>query len=198
MEEPSLKDALDNTSYDIVMPLGSEIESASGQSSIVSDDLMLTPLTVVTSEGDNVSDINRAKIGMLQSQAGIADTVKSLYPDIEVILYKDMSKCVEALRKDEVDALLQNSYVWSYVLQKPSYIDLRVHPTTMLSIDFRVGALDTPKNQALIEKLNEGIAMISDAQRQAVILDYTSRNCTNMMYRTTFTPIDMSLSCVQL
>ncbi len=175
MEESSLKDALDNTSYDIVMPIGSEIESASGQSSIVSDDLMLTPLTVVTSEGDNVSDINRAKIGMLQSQAGIADTVKSLYPDIEVILYKDMSKCVEALRKDEVDALLHNSYVWSYVLQKPSYIDLHVQPTTMLSIGFRVGALDTPKNQALIEKLNEGIAMISDTQRQAVILDYTSR-----------------------
>ncbi|QFJ54287.1 EAL domain-containing protein [Pseudobutyrivibrio xylanivorans] len=175
IDEPSLKAALDNTSYDLVMPFGSAIESASGQSSIVSDNLILTPFTVVISEGDTLTDFNSSKMGMVKSLAGVSDTVKTLYPNMEVILYESMSDCVEALRNDEVDALLQNSYVWSYVLQKPSYTDLHVQPTTMFSMDFRVGTLDTPEGQVLIDKLNQGISMITDTQRQAVILDYTSR-----------------------
>ena len=46
--EKSLKEALDNPSYDVVTPFGSAIESASGKPSIVSENIMLTPFTLVT------------------------------------------------------------------------------------------------------------------------------------------------------
>ena len=42
-------------------------------------------------------------------------------------------------------------------------------------MDFRAGTLDTPEGRAVIERLNQGIAALNDNQRQAIILDYTSR-----------------------
>ncbi len=173
--EETLKEALDNPEYDLVMPFGSAVESASGRPSIVSDNLMQTPFTLVTLGDRDLPPLNDLHVGMLKSLGAGAETVRELYPGMEISLYDTMSDCVNALRSGEVDALLHNSYVWSYVLQKPSYNDLIVQPSAMFSMDFRAGTLDTPEGREIIERLNEGIADLSDTQRQAVILDHTSR-----------------------
>lgn len=175
IEEATLKEALDNEAYDLVMPFGSAVSSASGQPSIVSENLIMTPFTLVTAGDQNLPPINELKVGMLSSLGAGAETVKQLYPGIEIILYDTMPACVKALRAGEVDALLHNSYVWSYVLQKPSYTDLTVLPSAMFSMDFRAGTLDTPEGQKIIARLNEGIAELADTRKQAIILDYTSR-----------------------
>ena len=62
-----------------------------------------------------------------------------------------------------------------YILQKPSYSDLKVQPSAMFSMDFRAGALDTLRGQEIIDRLNDGIAELTDTRRQAITLDYTSR-----------------------
>ena len=175
VKEATLKDALDNPEYDLLMPFGSAIASTSGKPSIVSNNLIQTPFTLVTVGNKNLPTLNDLKVGMLSSLAAGAETVKQLYPGIEINLYDTMADCVRALRKGEVDALLHNSYVWSYVLQKPSYIDLVVQPSAMFSMDFRAGTLDTPEGRATIKRLNKGIAALSETRQQAVILDYTSR-----------------------
>ncbi len=175
IDEPSLKEALDNPEYDVVLPFGSAVTSAAGKDTVVSDNLFQTPFTLVTEEDKIVPSLNELRIGMLKSLAGGAETVRQLYPDVKISFYETMDECVKALRDDEVDALLHNSYVWSYVLQKPSYSDLAVQPAAMFSMDFRAGTIDTPEGQAIIERLNEGISKIPDTRRQAVILDYTSR-----------------------
>ena len=46
--EPTLKEALDNPEYDVVMPFGSAIFSAAGNATAVSDNLFQTPFTLVT------------------------------------------------------------------------------------------------------------------------------------------------------
>ena len=119
-----------------------------------------------------MSDIS---VGMLQSLGGAADTVRQLFPGIEITMYETMDECVKALREGKVDALLHNSYVWSYVLQKPSYSDLVVQPSAMFSMDFRAGTKDTPEGHLIIERLNGGIAALTDTRRQAIVLDHTSR-----------------------
>ena len=47
IEEETLKDALDNEAYDILMPFGSAITSTSGKLSIVTDNLLQTPHFVI-------------------------------------------------------------------------------------------------------------------------------------------------------
>ena len=173
--EETLKEALDHPEYDVIMPFGSDIPSASGKPSIVSDNLMQTPFTLVTEGSRILPPLNHLHVGMLASQAGVAETVRESYPGVEISLYETMPDCVKALRSGGVDALLYNSYVWNYVLQKPSYGDLVVQPSAMFSMDFRAGTLNTPEGQAVIERLNQGIAALTDHQRQAIILDYTSR-----------------------
>ena len=176
IKESSLKEALDNPDYDIILPFGSAIKSLKGNSSVVSDNLFKTPFTLVTTIGDDMPKLDEIHVGMLSSLAGAVDTVKQMYPNMEITLYDKMDDCVKALRNDKVDALLHNSYVWSYVLQKPSYQDLKVHPDAMFSMDFKAGTLDTPRGREIIDALNEGISKITDTQRQAITLDYTSRS----------------------
>ncbi|MBQ3296067.1 MAG: EAL domain-containing protein [Erysipelotrichaceae bacterium] len=175
IQEKSLKDALDNPEYDLLMPFGSAVDSSSGKASIVSDNLMQTPFTLVTKGNSILPSLNSLHVGMLSSLAAGAETVKNIYPGMEISFYENMADCVKALRNGEVDALLHNSYVWSYILQKPAYKDLSVQPAAMFSMDFRVGTLDDPKGQELIAKLNNGIGEIDDTKRQAIILDHTSR-----------------------
>ena len=173
--EETLKAALDNPAYDVVMPFGSAIPSNTGHPSVVSENLLQTPFTLVTEGKRKLPALNELRVGMLKSLGGAAETVRELYPGIEITMYETMADCVTALRGGKVDALLHNSYVWSYVLQKPSYSDLMVQPSAMFSMDFRAGAPDTPEGRAVIERLNTGIEALTDTRRQAVILDYTSR-----------------------
>ncbi len=175
IKEDTIKNALDNNEYDIVMPFGSAISSADGKATVVTENLFRTPFTLVTEDKHSLSQLNDLRVGMLRSNAGVAETVGNMYPGISISMYETMQECVQALRDDDVDALLHNSYVWSYVLQKPSYSDLKIQPSTMFSMDFRAGTLDTPAGRAIIERLNCGINTITDTRRQAIILDYTSR-----------------------
>ena len=175
IEEETLKDALDNEEYDLLMPFGSAITSASGKLSIVTENLIQTPFTLVTEGTHRPEELNSLRVGMLSSLGGAKETVTQLFPGIEVTLYDTMDECVKALRAGKVDALLHNSYVWSYVLQKPAYSDLAVQPSAMFSMDFRAGTLDTPKGRETVARINEGITTLTDTQRQAIILDYTSR-----------------------
>ena len=180
--EKSLKDALDNNAYDVVLPFGSAVSSSSGKASIVSDNLFRTPFTLVTVNERKLPPLNDLQVGMLRSLAGGAETVGQLYPGVTITFYDNMDDSVKALRHNDVDALLHNSYVWSYVLQKPLYSDLSVKPSAMFSMDFRVGTLDTAEGHEIIARLNEGIISMTDPQRQAIILDYTSRH----LYQNTF------------
>ena len=175
IRERTLKEALDNSEYDVLMPFGSAITSTAGQATAVSDNLIQTPFTLVTEGTHPLPPLKDLRVGMLLSLSGAADTVRQLFPGMEITLYEDMAECVNALRAGKVDALLHNSYVWSYVLQKPAYEDLNVQPSTMFSMDFRAGAADTPEGRAVIERLNGGIDALTDTQKQAVILDHTSR-----------------------
>lgn len=175
ISEPSLKEALDSDKYDVLMPFGSAIDSASGKATIVSENLIQTPFTLVTEGKRELPPFGSLKVGMLQSQKGIAESINNIYPGMVIVTFETTDDCVKALRANEVDALLHNSFVWSYVLQKPAYSDLIVQPSTMFTMDFRVGTTNTPEGAAIISRLNTGIAQISDTRRQAVTLDYTSR-----------------------
>ena len=176
VREANLKEALDNTDYDVVMPFGSAVTSASGQPTVVSDNLMQTPFTFVTIGNRELPPLDELRVGMVGSLGGGIETLGQLYPGMEISTYDTMGDCVKALRDGKVDALLHNSYVWSYVLQKPSYSDLVVQPSTVFSMDFRAGTTDTPEGRATIERLNDGIAKLDDTKRQAYVLDYTSRS----------------------
>ena len=145
LSEPTIKDALDSDAYDVVMPLGSTIKSAAGKPTVISDNLIQTPFTLVTTDRrSSMPELGSLRVGMLSSQAGVGETIKQMYPGIEITFFDTVDEGVRAMRAGGVDALLNNSYVWSYTLQKPSYSNLVVVPQNMLSMDFKAGAVDTP------------------------------------------------------
>ena len=120
VEENTLKDALDNKAYDVVMPFGSAVAGASGHPTIVSDNLIEIPFALVTKGRHEMPTMNRLRIGMVGSLGGVAETIRQLYPGIQITLYSTMSESVDALRAGKVDALLHNYYVW----MKGSFVHL--------------------------------------------------------------------------
>ncbi|WP_051545489.1 EAL domain-containing protein [Butyrivibrio sp. MC2021] len=175
LKESNLKDALDNPEYDLIMPFGSAVESSAGHYSIVTANLTQTPFVLVTKNNHVLPPMNSLHIGMIKSLGGAAETIETLYPGMDIYMFDTMDDCVEALRAGEVDALLHNSYVWSYVLQKPSYSDLSIEAAAMFSMDFRAGTLDSVEARKLVRRLNEGIDSIPETKKQAIVLDYTNR-----------------------
>lgn len=175
IEESDLKAALDNPDYDVLMPFGSAVVSFAGNKSIVSDNLIQTQFILVTTKRGDIPPMNELRVGMLRSLKAGAETVYELYPGLKIEFYDTMEECVRKLREGKVDALLHNTYVWSYVLQKPAYSDLIVQPMAMFSMDFRVGTLASDDGREIIERLNTGIAALSDTQKQAIVLKYASR-----------------------
>ncbi len=175
VQEDSLKSALDNSEYDVVLPFGSAITSTNNKQSIVTESLLEMPFILVTLKDKTLPPLTELKVGMISSLQGGIDTISFLYPDVKITTYDSMKECIEALRGNKVDALLHNSYVWSYILQKPFYSNLVVQPTSMFTMSFRAGTLDTEDGQEVIARLNNGIKTLSNAQRQAIVLDYTTR-----------------------
>lgn len=176
LSEANYKDALDNPEYDILMPLGSAITSTNGKQSIITNTIVDTPFTFVTLKSNNISDIENMKVGLLSSMRGVGDTIQELYPDMQITFYENMDIAIKALRKGEIEALLQNTYVWTYYLQKPSYSDLELHTTAIAAIGLQAGTVDTEEGRKIINTLNTGIDKISNFKKQAIILDYTSRS----------------------
>lgn len=176
IEEENLKDALDSPAYDVLLPFGSALPSTAGVPSLVTENLMQTPFTLVMLDTDrSISDLASLRVGMLRSQGAVAETVKAMYPGIDICLCENMEESVETLRAGRVDALLQSAYIWSYVLQKPAYSDLRMNPSSVITMDFRAGTPEGPQGEAIVARLNRGIAALPEARRTAILLDFTTR-----------------------
>ncbi|MCR5099711.1 MAG: EAL domain-containing protein [Lachnospiraceae bacterium] len=175
IKEKNLKDALDNPEYDVILPFGNKIDSTKGNAIVISDDLMLTPFILVSTDDEPLPSLNNLTVGMVSSQTGSAEAIGRMYPGVRIELFDTTDECVRELRKGQVDALLNNSYVWSYILQKPAYSNLVIHPESMFTMGFRAGALDNARGQSIIDRLNAGIAKMPETQRQSVTLAYTSR-----------------------
>lgn len=177
IEEETLQDALDNDAYDLIMPADSAVTSSAGQPCVVSENLIQMPFTLVStgSRGRGMPPLDQLKVAMLRSLSDVSETVRQLFPDIEITLYDTMDECAKALNAGEVDALLHSCYEWSYFLQKPAYARLTIQPYPMFNLDFRAAAPDTPDGRAIIERLNGGIANTPETLKQSVLLDYTTR-----------------------
>ena len=103
IKEATIKDALDNEAYDVVMPFGSAVKSTNGTSTVVTENLFETPFTLVTNGNVNLPELNDLHVGMLKSLAGAGDTIKQIYPGIEITLYDSMDNSVNALRSNKVE-----------------------------------------------------------------------------------------------
>ncbi len=171
-----LKSALDNTDYDVVMPFGSVIASKSGKTAVFTDSLFDSPFVFAVIKGKTLDIQDSLKVGMTSSMKGVAESVQSIYPNYTFTLYDDWNQAINGLRRGEVDGLLQSAYIWSYILQKPSYSDIETLPVSASSMPFYAGSLSNMEHIQIIKKLNAGLAQISATQKQSIILEYTTQD----------------------
>jgi len=181
-KDETLKDALDDRRFDIVIPFGSAIPSTSGQSSILTDSLFESPFVLAVVRGKALDISSSLHIGMISSMAGVGESIQNLYPDYQITFYEKWDDAFSALRSGKEDGLMNSAYLWTYLLQKPDRSDITMMPSASISMPHYAGALNTADNGKMISDLNAGLKKVSESQRQSIILGYTSKR----LYRNTF------------
>jgi len=175
VNEESLKDALDDNNYDVVLPFATTMNSTAGKTAIFTSSLIDSPFTFAIVKGKTLDTNGSIQVGMLKSMASLVESFQSVYPNYEIVYFDTWDQAFAAMRMDIIDCCLQSAYVWSYVLQKPDRSDIETLPAAAISMPYYVGAVTSDANKTLFASLNAGINAITPTQRQSIILNYTSK-----------------------
>jgi len=175
LNEESLKDALDDSSYDLVLPFASTMESTAGETCIFTNSLIDSPFTFAIVKGKTLDTKGSIQVGMLNSMSSLGESFHHVYPNYEIVYFDTWDQAFAAMRMDVIDCCLQSAYVWSYVLQKPDRSDIETLPAAAISMPYYVGAISSESHKTMLASLNAGINTITPTQRQSIVLNYTSK-----------------------
>lgn len=115
----------------------------------------------------------------------LVSAIHDKYPNMEVVVYKNLRECFEAVRRGEADALLENQYVVSTYLAKPLYSNMSTIPMEGLLdemcispvINRQAGIQDGRLSDGrLISVLNKSIQRISRDDVVKIVIQRTSED----------------------
>lgn len=140
---------------------------------------------MVSTEGFGYKLDNKYKIALPEDAQDLSKVINVMYPNLEIVYYKNNSACFEALYRREINLLLQNQYVVEGILSKPSYSDFVVVPTEGIEEELCFSAVvsaDGTKGMKeeecmrLIAILNKAISQVEDQTLDNIIVRETLQN----------------------
>lgn len=125
------------------------------------------------------------KLGIIQGSQTLRKVLKQHYPNLEVVEYKTLEECFQALYMGEIDMLMQNQYIVEAVIAKPIYSTFAVVPVEGLADELCFSTvLSTKDKEAMSEEestiligiLNKAISQMSDLELDDIVLRETMEN----------------------
>ena len=177
-ETSSIPNELNNPEWNLVLPVNGPIAADKGVEYWVSEQLLATPIAVASTHSSltaaTEAPTKPMRLGTLNSLHSIARQTKEQFPTVSIALYETWDSAVLALRKGEVDGLLNNAYVMSILLQKPAYNDISIISSYSYTSPYCFAARKDANDSRLYDILNKGIHHISNATRQGIVIKYTA------------------------
>lgn len=138
---------------------------------------------LVTNPGTTFSNNDEFSIAYPIGSFSLKQILLTKYPNATTIEYDTTAECLEALKSNKVDSVLQNRYVVERFLSKPRYSKLAI--TDLMLDDYQALALvlyndnnDTPNlktnNTPLLSILNKAILGLSNNEINSIIISETS------------------------
>lgn len=136
---------------------------------IMSNPVITSPLSYFKSKDQLGEGIKKDYIfAITKEMTYFENMLKKSNPDFGVKYYDTPEECFEALIANEADIGVQNSYIASYLFQKPRYATMLVEcPGQECLNDFCLVA--SGREQILIQIINKAINYISEEEKTAII-----------------------------
>lgn len=166
--------ALQNTSYDIVFPSTDASHYKGALALYISAPLLDTSVIIATSNIDQLVGKSSLRLGIAQDIKGLGSLLLEKYPQHTVTLYSDQDAALRALRSGEIDAIINNVYVWSYLMQNPDYRDLTISPSVASSINQCIAGDRSRTDALLFDILDKSIRQIRTEDMDSIIVKYSN------------------------
>lgn len=139
----------------------------------LSDPFIESTMAIVMRNGEAFESGKKYTIALKTSFQALQEYIRETYPQFETIFYTTDEECLKALQHGEIDMMLQNIYVTSYLLQKPQYSDLQILPTTFMT-EKNCIATQSETDSRLISIINKCISSMSEDRVNEIILSNTT------------------------
>jgi len=167
-------EALASGKYDIVMPVPNSMTSNANGPLWISTPFIQANAAIVTIPGKEIKDITRIKIGITKGISGMLAQYRKAYPEMKLTEYDSWPDAIKGLRRGEVEGLLNNSFNWSVILQKPSYSDLKVIPSSTNPIYICAAGFRNSGNRMLFRIIDKAINNLSDDEKFNIVTLFTT------------------------
>jgi signal transduction histidine kinase/ActR/RegA family two-component response regulator len=167
-------EALADSKYDIIMPVPGSMTSNANGPLWVSPPLIQANGAIVTLPGRGIKDITRMKIGITKGVAGMLAQYRRSYPEMKMTEYDSWAEAIKGLRRGEVEGLLNNSFNWSVILQKPAYSDLKVIPSSTNPILICAAGFKNGSNKMLFRIIDKAVNNLSEDEKFNIVTLFTT------------------------
>ncbi|MEG1641911.1 MAG: transporter substrate-binding domain-containing protein [Synergistaceae bacterium] len=164
--------ALKMKQFDLVAGVIYSPEFLKDKEIVLSLPYLSTNFAIVNKKG-KVIDINsNIKFATSKSYQFMQQYIKRNYPDSQIVLCKTTEDTIKKIQQEEADALIQNSHVINYYMQRPVYSDLQVTPFPFITAGSTIVARSTTDSR-LISILNKTIKSLNKKDIESIILTHT-------------------------
>lgn len=145
-----------------------------GSKEIMTSDVMLSTdiVAVVDSENKNI-DIykDKVKVAVLGEYINLKNYLEAHYPNLELVEYNTNLECMEALRKQEVEAFIQNSMIITNLLYSPKYGELEILPVGIMQVESVAIADKSQKSKLLLDIIDKAYYTMGDSEVQSIAVN---------------------------
>lgn len=169
------EEAFDQGTYELIAPTVDKDHYTGSQDSYISNRLMEGSATTAALTRALDTPKKSYTIGVAKEIAGLKAYVEEKYPQYKVVLYDNQEQVLQALKDNEIDTLINSTYVWTYLFQSPMYKDIAVIPSISVTFQYCIAGRKSGTDATLFDIINKGIASISSSETDSIILQYTGK-----------------------
>lgn len=160
--------ALKNGEFDLVAGITYTDSFLADSELSISEPFLTDNLVLVTKKGYRYDSADNVTIGINRSYQAMQEYIAEKYPNFKIVLYDTVEDVLKALQKGEADAMIQNGYMMTYLLQNPRYTDIQILSADFLEEQTAIAALSS-SDPRLISIINKTIAVIGEDQIDDIV-----------------------------
>lgn len=139
----------------------------------LSSPLLIDAIGIAARKGEDfTADLSNNKLAVINGFQVAMEYAAEHFPEHEVVNYPSMWECMRAVARGSVGATVNIDSCTNYLLQDPHFESLEKTTAFERSVEICAAGL-SDGGAELISVIDKGLAMISDAERADIIMDYT-------------------------
>lgn len=165
-------DALKEGTFDLVAGIVYTEDFLQDPGIFLTDPFLTSNLVVAVRNGYEYDMKNHMTVALNRSFQAMQDYIEENFPNFDIALYDTVEDALKAVRDGEAQAMIQNGYVLTYLLQNPRYDGLQIVPVTFLSEQSSIASLSTA-DPRLISVINKTISVIREEEINDIVTAHT-------------------------